>query len=252
VEVDDWRSLVTASTPDPKLILLCLGYGSWNIISTNQILLTSNTANAIAMRCCPQRFFLQPTMANVTVHIHILWGHNLAIKDLQSSDPFVRVYASKKDKLEDYLFQSKCKSKTSDPSFNDRFKYSLNAIDEEKLVNGDDGMNAVLCIFDDDGMHGEDPMGMVIIPLTLKMVEAAVWYPVGKGEGEFACDNASGELNVTTSTKFLISTGFTYFYDIYCTVYIHCRLRMKPAIQYTVCTVRTVYSIQHLLYIYTV
>jgi hypothetical protein len=113
----------------------------------------------------------------------------------------VRVYASEKDELEDYLFQSKCKSKTLDPAFNDRFNYSLNAIDAEKLVNGDDGVNAVLRNFDDDGMHGEDPMGTVIIPLTLKMAEAAVWHPVGKGAGEFACVNASGEQNVTVSVE---------------------------------------------------
>jgi hypothetical protein len=143
-------------------------------------------------------------MTNVTIHIHILQGRNLAIKDLQSSDPFVRVYANEKDELEDYLFQSKCKSKTSDPSFNDKFKYSLNnATDAEKLVKGDNGVNAILRIFDDDGMHGEDPMGTVIIPLTLKMADAAVWYPVNKGEGEFVCNNASGELNVKITVETL-------------------------------------------------
>ena len=136
-------------------------------------------------------------MADVIVHVHILRGRNLAIKDLQSSDPFVRVYANGDD---DYMFQSKCKSETTDPSFNDKFTYSLNATDAEKLVKGDDGVNVILRVFDDDAMHGEDPMGTVVVPLKLGMAEA-VWYPVGKGEGEFVCDKASGELHVKITVE---------------------------------------------------
>jgi hypothetical protein len=49
-------------------------------------------------------------------------------------------------------------------------------------------------------MHGEDPMGTIVVPLKLGMAEAA-WYPVGKGEGEFVCEKASGELNVKITVE---------------------------------------------------
>lgn len=52
----------------------------------------------------------------------------------------------------------------------------------------------------DDAMRGEDPMGTVVAPLKLGMAEA-MWYPLGKGEGEFVCDNASGELNVKITVE---------------------------------------------------
>lgn len=48
---------------------------------------------------------------------------------------------------------------------------------------------------DDDGMHGEDPMGTNVLPLK-RGGPSCEWYAVGRGEGEFACANASGEIQI--------------------------------------------------------
>lgn len=59
----------------------------------------------------------------VHVAVHILKGKDLVIKDVNSSDPFVRIYKNESDGMEDYVFQSKCKTKTLDPQFNDKYRY---------------------------------------------------------------------------------------------------------------------------------
>lgn len=60
-------------------------------------------------------------------------------------------------------------------------------------------MNIVLRVFDDDAMHGEDPLGTVRIPLKLSMSTSDSndeWYAIEPGEGDFCCEKASGELNL--------------------------------------------------------
>ena len=69
-----------------------------------------------------------------------LWVHvGLAeflgvIKDVNSSDPFVRIYKKESDGVEDYVFQSKCKTKTLDPSFNDKYRYETDLDDTPSVV----------------------------------------------------------------------------------------------------------------------
>jgi Ca2+-dependent lipid-binding protein len=102
---------------------------------------------------------------------------------------------------DDYLFQSKCKSKTVEPSFNDKFNFALTSEDTEAIKNGGT-VELILRVFDDDGMHGEDAMGTVVIPLSSTLhSESSEWYPVGPGSGEFECSNASGDLCVKVSLQ---------------------------------------------------
>jgi Ca2+-dependent lipid-binding protein len=119
-----------------------------------------------------------------TVSIHIMRAKELTIKDVNSSDPFVRVYTGT-ETGDDYAFQSKCKSKTTSPAFNDKFRYTVTGNVKQVIFR----------IFDDDGMHGEDNMGTVVVPIHVGMDETG-WYPVAPGEGDFFCSNASGELHV--------------------------------------------------------
>lgn len=91
--------------------------------------------------------------------------------------------------MEDYLFQSRSKSETLNPKFNEKYDYTM-----QDAGQGETNY-VVLRLFDDDAMHGEDTMGTVRLPLKPAMTESH-WYPVEKGEGEFACENASGELQV--------------------------------------------------------
>jgi len=126
----------------------------------------------------------------VTFRIHLLQGRNLAVKDRNSSDPFVRIYAKESDGIEDYLFQSRSKSATLNPKFNEKYDYTLQNAEVESTAY------VMLRLFDDDAMHGEDPLGTVRLPLKLDTTTESEWYPVEKGEGEFACENASGELQI--------------------------------------------------------
>ena len=52
-------------------------------------------------------------------------------------------------------------------------------------------------------MHGEDSMGTFVVPLTSDMTASGdvVWYSIGKGEGDYFCSNASGELGVKISVQ---------------------------------------------------
>jgi Ca2+-dependent lipid-binding protein len=131
----------------------------------------------------------------LTFHINLLQGRNLAVKDRHSSDPFVRFYANDAANDDDYLFQSRSKSETLNPKFNETFEYTLQGSQADHVTQGGT-VNLILRLFDDDGMHGEDPLGTVHLPLKLDMSSSAQWYPVEKGEGEYVCANASGELNV--------------------------------------------------------
>jgi Ca2+-dependent lipid-binding protein len=118
-----------------------------------------------------------------TVSIHILRAKDLTIKDLNSSDPFVRVYTGT-ETGDDYAFQSKCKSKTTSPTFNEKFRYTVTG----------DVKQVIFRIFDDDGMHGEDPMGTVVVPIHVGMDDTG-WYPVTPGEGGFVPMRAGSSMS---------------------------------------------------------
>jgi hypothetical protein len=124
-------------------------------------------------------------MTTVTVAVHILKGKDLVVKDLNSSDPFVRIYKKESDGLEDYMFQSRCKGKTLNPSFNEKYRY---------MADLDSTPSVVFRLFDDDAIHGEDPMGTVIVPLEIG--ETNQLYPVTTGSSDFFCSDAKGELQV--------------------------------------------------------
>lgn len=103
--------------------------------------------------------------------------------------------------MDDYLFQSKCKSETVNPKFNEKFQFHLNEANTESILRGD-LVNLVLRVFDDDAIHGEDPLGTVRIPLKMDMSSASSeWYAIEPGEGEFYCEKASGEINVKISLE---------------------------------------------------
>jgi len=142
-----------------------------------------------------------------SVHLHILRGRNLVIKDLTSSDPFVCVYY-RDHGLNDYIFQSKCKVKTLEPAFNDKFTFELTKEDSQKMEKGE-SVDLTFRLFDDDGMHGEDSMGTFVVSITTANMAAAAsdggggvtWYKIGPGDGDYFCSNASGELGVKISVQ---------------------------------------------------
>lgn len=148
-------------------------------------------------------------MPAVIFHLHLLQGRNLAKGDYSTSDPFVRIFESDDgttiptgSKLDrDYLFQSRCKSDTLNPKFNEKFTYIPK--DDAKLdqVLRGGTIHLLLGVFDDDEMHGEDPLGIVKLALQLDMAGTAEWYPVEKGEGDFFCEKASGELSIKVSVE---------------------------------------------------
>lgn len=133
-------------------------------------------------------------MPTVKVFINLLQGRSLTPKDRTSSDPFVRIYESANDKADDYLWQSRSKSKTLDPKWNDKFTHIVEGPLAEQIIQGDETAKLVCIVMDDDGMHGEDPMGTVLLPLRLG--ESCEWYKVEVGQGEFACGNATGEIQI--------------------------------------------------------
>ena len=140
-----------------------------------------------------------PQSTRLECHLHLLQGRNPSIKDRTSSDPFVRIYlddgtkASRSSTFDgegaDCLYQSRSKSKTVDPKWNEHFRHTISdpAV-VERLVGGQGHL--VLSLFDDDGMHGEDAMGRVRIPVQVvaaasKDEMVATWYPVSEGgQGE--------------------------------------------------------------------
>lgn len=132
-------------------------------------------------------------MPRVKAFIHLLQGRSLAVKDRGSSDPFVRIYANATDGADDYIWQSRSKSQTLDPKWNDKFTHILEGSLAEQLIQG--GTIHLICrVMDDDGMHGEDAMGTTLLPI--KLGSSCEWYKVEKGEGEFACANATGEIQI--------------------------------------------------------
>ena len=70
----------------------------------------------------------------MNVAVHILKAKDLVIKDVNSSDPFVRIYKKESDGVEDYVFQSKCKTKTLEPTFNDKYRYETDLNDTPSVV----------------------------------------------------------------------------------------------------------------------
>ena len=131
-------------------------------------------------------------MPSLECHLHLLQGRNLSVKDQDSSDPFVRIYLDDATNTSaatfdgdgaDCLFQSRSKSKTTNPKFNEHFRHSI--IHDDGTTSSS-SYTFVLSIFDEDGMHGEDAMGRVRIPIALTGSTAtAEWYPVQDGgQGE--------------------------------------------------------------------
>lgn len=147
-------------------------------------------------------------MPAVLFHLHLLQGRNLAKGDYSTSDPFVRIYESDDgitiapgSKLDsDYLFQSRCKSDTLNPKFNQEFTYTPQDTKLDQVLRGGT-IYLLLGVFDDDEMHGEDPLGAVKLALQLDMAGAAEWYPVEKGYGDLFCENASGELSIKVTAE---------------------------------------------------
>lgn len=119
----------------------------------------------------------------------------MSIRDRTSSDPFVRIYlddgtgtATCEGDGADCLYQSRSKSKTINPKFNEHFRH---VITDPRVVQEASSASTpchfVLKIWDEDGMHGEDAMGQVRIPIVItNNNEATVkWYPVQEGgQGE--------------------------------------------------------------------
>jgi len=145
------------------------------------------------------------TTTSLDCHLHLLQGRNLSVRDRASSDPFVRVFLNKNngnqvpaDDDDDYLFQSRSKSQTVDPKFNEKFRTSITdpemvaRILETRDGGGTGGGGSfVLRIYDEDGMHGEDSMGYVQVPITFDKSTTTTtttttceWYPVQDGQGE--------------------------------------------------------------------
>ena len=132
-------------------------------------------------------------MPTIDCRLHLLQGRNLSIKDRTSSDPFVRLYlddgssSCSFDSDDGCLFQSRAKSQTVDPKFNEKFHTTLtDASVVDRVISGG-AVSFVLSIFDEDGMHGEDGMGFVRVPITTESSDEATlqWYPVeGGGQGE--------------------------------------------------------------------
>ena len=76
------------------------------------------------------------------------------------------------------------------PKFNEKFRHAVtDASVVTRVVEGQAPVPSfVLSIFDDDGMHGEDGMGQLRIPLVLTTSSEPAtfkWYTVqGGGQGE--------------------------------------------------------------------
>lgn len=136
-------------------------------------------------------------MASLECHIHLLQGRNLSVKDRDSSDPFVRIYLDDGgvDRVArtfdgdgaDCLFQSRAKSRTVNPKYNEKFRHTIHDPNVISKVKAGTSSTCyfVFSIFDEDGMHGEDAMGRIRIPISLEGSTAAEWYPVEEGgQGE--------------------------------------------------------------------
>lgn len=132
----------------------------------------------------------------------------MSVKDRTSSDPFVRIYlddggqttATTSDYFDDdknCLFQSRSKSKTVNPKFNETFRHTLRDPDLVNRITASANDEIPCCwfvlkLFDEDGMHGEDAMGQVRIPIVIRNDDdddddatRYQWYAVEEGgQGE--------------------------------------------------------------------
>uniref|UniRef100_A0A7S3P819 C2 domain-containing protein n=1 Tax=Amphora coffeiformis TaxID=265554 RepID=A0A7S3P819_9STRA len=138
-----------------------------------------------------------PTItSSLDCHLHLLQGRNLSVQDLTSSDPFVRVYLGSNNQADndDYLFQSRSKSQTVNPKFNEKFRITITDPDlVARILQSNDGAGGsfLLRIYDEDGMHGEDSMGYVQVPIIVdsnnneeSTTTTCEWYAVQDGQGE--------------------------------------------------------------------
>jgi len=128
------------------------------------------------------------TTQSLDCHLHILQGRNLTVMDRTSSDPFVRVYFMDAAADDDYLFQSRSKSQTVNPKFNEKFHHTIT---DPQIVarvqmqkDKSESCYFVLRLYDEDGMYGEDAMGFVKVPLVVNNDPTCEWYPVQEGQGE--------------------------------------------------------------------
>jgi len=130
--------------------------------------------------------------SSLDCQLHLLQGRNFSVKDRTTSDPFVRIYLGTLADEDDYLFQSRSKSQTIHPKFNEKFRHTITEPDVvERVMNKEQDACFVLKIYDEDGMHGEDAMGYVQVPIVVATStgsdnEPAIgqWYPVQDGQGE--------------------------------------------------------------------
>ena len=140
-----------------------------------------------------------PAIQGVDVTINVVQGRNLVAKDRsglfgkkKSSDPYVKVlFGGKK--------QGKTReiSKTLNPEWNETFNFKLGTKQVQKALRGKSNNNMLEFVIFDKDAAGDDPMGTVSFPLTMADTPPNMspsWYAVEKGNDEYYCKDASGEL----------------------------------------------------------
>ena len=151
-----------------------------------------------------------PAIQGVDLVINIVQGRNLVAKDRskgvfgkkKSSDPYVKVlFGGKK------YGKTREISKTLNPEWNETVNIKLGTKQVQKALKGNHKHNMLeFIIFDKDSANNDDPMGTVSFPLTMTDTPPNTtpsWYAVEKGDGEYHCKDASGELllKVTVAVK---------------------------------------------------
>ena len=150
-----------------------------------------------------------PAIQGIDLVINVVKGRNLVAKDRsgvfgkkKASDPYVKVlFGGKK------YGKTKDISKTLNPEWNETFNFKLGTKQVQKALRGDSKHNMLeFIIFDKDTGNNDDPMGTVSFPLTMADTPPNTtpsWYHVEKGNNDYYCKDASGELllKVTVTVK---------------------------------------------------
>ena len=146
-----------------------------------------------------------PAIQGVNIDINVIEGRNLVAKDSsgvfskkKSSDPYVKVYFGGKK-----YGKTQTIDKTLSPSWNESFNIKLGTKEVGKILKGNSKYTSIdFVIFDEDNIGSDDPMGTVSIPFVVRDTPpdiSAQWYKVEKGNGEYFCKKASGELLLKVS-----------------------------------------------------
>jgi stress response protein SCP2 len=145
-------------------------------------------------------------LAGATIAVQVVSGRNLVAKDRSlfgrkktTSDPYVQIRCGNQTYGRTKTIKKNCVS----PAWSEIVKIEFGADQARVFLTQHTQQPYLLdlCIFDEDLLSTDDPMGVVQIPISYGSSGTPMWYTVTAGSGPYHCANATGELQVCATLQ---------------------------------------------------